>query len=355
MPLIEHPRLHRLYRAVAVAHGASPNEAETFAACLVRADVRGYTRQGVAILPYYHELLGAGVVAFGKEPEVEREGPAFAVMDGHRNVGQVIGTRAMAVAREKARESGIGIVTVHDGGDFAMASCFAMQALEEDQIGIAMGNGFPIVAPWGGRDPFFCTNPIAMAVPTGEEAPLVIDMATSSYSMGQIVRAARDGRTLGPQSVVDPEGRYGDDPSSIVVDAMNRESQLDGAILPAGPKGNGWLLIVEVLSGVLSGSLGSYSNARAQGPGRDMRYGHCFIAIDVEQLLGLQRFRSDIDAFIAALRRARPASDFDAVRVPGSRAAAEERKRLADGVPVRDEEWEMALRIGRVIGLDPKR
>jgi LDH2 family malate/lactate/ureidoglycolate dehydrogenase len=352
MPVIRHERLQRIYVAVAAAHGASPAEAETFATCLVRADLRGYTLQGAALVPYYHELLRDGVLQFGRWPDVEAEGPGFAALDGHRNVGQVIGTRAIEIASEKASESGIALVTVANSGDFAMASGFALQALAHDQIGIAMGNGYPLVAPWGGRDPFFCTNPLAIAVPTGDEAPLVIDMATSSYSMGQTVRAARDGRRLEGIAVVDPQGRYGDDPGAIVVDPMDRESPLNGAILPAGHKGFGWLLIVEVLAGVLSGARGSYVNRVDSGPSPRTQYGNCFMAIDVGHFIGVARFKADMDELIGALRSAHPAEGFDAVRVPGERSAREHDRRIEHGVPVREEEWRIALDMCDELGID---
>ncbi len=352
MPVIAHERLRRIYAAVAEAHGASPEEAGTFAACLVRADLRGYTRQGIAIIPYYHQLLRDGVVEFGRVPVVEREGPGFAVVNGHRNVGQVTGTMAMTRAIEKSRTAGIGIVTVVESGDFAMASAFALQALATDMIGLAMSNGYPIVAPWGGREPFFCTNPIAFAVPTGQQAPLVIDMATSRYSMGQAVRAARDGARLEGASVVDASGTYGDDPAAIVIDPMARESALDGALLPAGPKGFGWMLIVEILAGILSGAGGSYVNRDDPAPTPRSRFGNCFIAIDVGQFLDVDRFKRDMDELITALRHVAPARGFDAVRVPGQRSAREYERRLVEGVPVRDDEWEIALALQKELGLD---
>jgi L-2-hydroxycarboxylate dehydrogenase (NAD+) len=353
MPVVPPDRLTRIYRAIATAHGASPPEADTFAACLLKADLRGYTGQGIAVAPYYHRLLRNGVLKFGQAPSIKKEGAAFAVLDGHRNVGQVVGTRAMQIAVEKARDCGIGIVTVSNSGDFAMASNYTLQAAREDQIGIAMGNGYPLVAPWGGRDPFFCTNPLSIAVPVGEQAPIVIDMATSAYSMGEVVRAARDGCRLGDKAVVDSQGRYSDNPRAVVTDPMDRESPLNGAILPAGSKGFCWVVMVEVLAGILSGADGSYVNLSDPRPSSRTRYGQCFMAIDVEQLIGSEHFSRDIEAFAQALRSSRPGEGFKGVRVPGERAAREEQIRRASGVPVRDEEWELALAIAAEVGIDP--
>lgn len=351
MMRIDHKRLEAIYAAVAKAHGASEHEAKLFAEGLVLADLRGVTTHGIAILPYYHQLLGEGVFEFGKLPEVEAEGPSFARLNGHRNVGQVVSKIAMEIASKKASETGIAIVTARNGGPFSMGSAAAMEALEKDQIGIAMGNGFPLVAPWGGRDIFFCTNPLAIAAPAGNEPPVVIDMATSKYSMGQVVRAARDGRKL-PDSVVTPEGVYSDDPRSAVLDPMIRESPMTGAIQAAGPKGYGWLLIVEILSGILSGANASYINLQDEEASPRTSYGTSYIVIDTELLLGKDWFEGDMEALVRALNDARPGQGFDRVRVPGARGYEAFKKQSTEGVEVRDEEWQMVLDVGEDLEID---
>lgn len=348
---LEHRRLHAIYAEVARAHGASDHEADLFAEGLVLADLRGVTTHGIAILPYYHQLLGEGVFRFGKMPEVEVEGPGFARLNGHRNVGQVVSKQAMEMASEKASANGIAIVTARNGGPFSMGSVAAMEALKKRQIGIAMGNGFPLVAPWGGRDIFFCTNPLAIAVPAGDEPPVVIDMATSRYSMGQVVRAARDGRKL-PDSVITPEGEYSDDPASAVLDPMFRESPLTGAIQAAGPKGYGWLLIVEILSGILSGANASYVNLQDEVATPQTSYGTTYMVIDTELLLGRKWFERDMEAMVRALNEARPGLGFDRVRVPGARGYEAYREQISEGVEVRDEEWQMVLDVGDDLGID---
>jgi L-2-hydroxycarboxylate dehydrogenase (NAD+) len=342
VPLIDHRRLEAAYAALAREHGASRAEAEVFAGCLVRADLRGYTRQGVALIPYYDQLLREGRTRFGAEPRVEREGPAFAVLDGRRGVGQIVSRRAVQLAGDKAADVGVGLVTVRYSGDFAMAAAHALVTLERGMLGVAMSTGQPLVAPWGGRDAFFCTNPLAVAVPTQDERPVVIDAANSAFSMGTLVRAARDGQTMDRAAVVDPDGRYSADPAVVVDDPLDRESSLSGAILPDGPSGYGWLLIVEILSAVLSGQYGDAPEGGPAGgvPGNP-RFAQCFVAIDVERFLGPGVFRRDMDRLVRALEGARPAEGFGVVRAPGGRAGAEEERRRAEGVPVRDEEWDM--------------
>lgn len=352
MPTIPAERLRGLYATFARRHGGSGDEPDLFAESLLRADLRGHTTQGIALLPYIDELLDEGVMAFGRPFEVVRDGPATALVDGHRGVGQVIGARAMALAVSKARDTGVGVVSARRSSDYAMASVYALQALDAGLIGMSMSTGPLLVAPWGGRDARFCTNPIALAVPAGRRDPIVIDMATSAASMGAVVRAARDGRRLGPDAVVDRDGAYRDDPASVVLDPLHRESRMAGALLPAGPKGFGWLLLVEILAGLLSGERDWTHEEPATERERPAFYGQCFIALDVGRFMAPEDFAAAADRMIETIAGSRPAEGFERVRVHGSEAAQLERRRRRDGVPVRTEEWEQVERLSGRLGLD---
>lgn len=349
--LVPPERLSELYRRFARHHGAGEEEAATFAANLLRADLRGHTSQGIGLLPYCDELIAEGAMAFGRPFEVLRETAATALVDGHRGVGQVIGTRAMGLAIAKARELGVGLVSVRRSSDFAMASAYALQALEAGQIGLAMSTGPLLVAPWGGRDARFCTNPIALAVPAGERDPIVIDMATSAYSMGAVVRAARDRRRLDGAAVVDADGRYTDDPAVAILDVMHRESRMAGALLPAGPKGFAWVLLVELLAGLLSGERQWEAERPASPDERPAHYGQTFLAIGIEHFQEPAAFAAAADRMIATLASTRPAQGFERVRLHGAEAAAEERRCRDQGVPVRSEEWEMVEELTQRLGI----
>jgi LDH2 family malate/lactate/ureidoglycolate dehydrogenase len=349
--LIPAGRLDALYCRFASHHGADDEEGSAFATVLLRADLRGHTTQGIGLLPYLDELLGEGEMAFGRPLEVVRESAATAVLDGHRGVGLVVGSRAMALAVQKAREVGVGFVTVRRSSDFAMASAYVLQALDAGLIGLSMSTGPILVAPWGGRDARFCTNPIALAAPAGSRDPIVIDMATSAYSMGAVVRAARDGRRLETAGVVDAAGRYTEDPAAVVLDVMARESRMAGALLPAGPKGFGWILLVELLSGLLSGERTWEDERPATSEDRPAHYGQTFVAIDVAHFQDPQAFAAAADRMVETLASSRPAAGFERVRLHGAEAAAEERRRREHGVPVRDEEWEMVERLIARLGI----
>ena len=343
--------LGEIYEGVARAHGAGPEEAAIFRDRLLRADLRDHSTQGSALLPYHDAMLADGQMRFGAELEVVSDAPAVAVVDAHFGVGEVVGTRCMTMAIEKARATGMGCVAVRNSGDFAMASAYSLLALDHGMAGFAMSNGKPVVAPWGGRDPLFCTNPISAAFPGRERFPIVIDMATSAFSMGDAIRTARDGGTLPFTGVVDRDGRYGDDPAAIVVDVRERESKLDGAILPLGPKGFGMLLMVEVMCSALAGSAGSWANDYEPSGERPWNHGHCFLALAPDAFAGFDAFGSSVDSLIGSVEASRPAAGSTGVRVPGRAAHEAEERRRREGVPVRDEELEQLLAVARRRGL----
>ena len=354
MITIQANTLHDLYVAMGRSLGASQDEAEIFAQCYVRADLRGRFTAGAAVVPYITSLIQQGLMNFGTELTLVRDEPAFAVIDGGHGVGSVVCTRAMRLAVDKAKLSGIGCVWVRRGGDFGMAANHSLQAAEEGQIGIAMRNGSPRVAPWGGREPFFGTCPISVAIPAGEERPIVIDMSAGSMSVGHTVFRARDGVAAGSSAFVSEHGRYTSDASEVVMDPLDRESALRGAIAPLGHRGYGWLLIVELFAGLLSGMGTSNQNDFQPTKERPWREGSFLMAINVERLLPPEEFAQSVDELIRALHAVAPADGFEDVRVPGELADACEERYRRQGIPIRAEVWadlcDAAAAVGISIG-----
>lgn len=352
MPIIAADELKSIYERMAVALGAPSEEAVVFADCMRRADLRGMGTQGAAVVPYLVWLIEHRLMRFGAPFRVLREEAATVLVDGGNGVGSVVAWKAMDLAVRKAKSAGTCAVWVRAGGDFAMASNHALQALEYDQVGICMRNCTPRVAPWGGRDPFFGTDPMSVAIPTGDEFPIVIDMAAGSFSVGQVVMAARDHVKLPSPHLVDVNGRYTDDPAAIIVDAADRESKFTGGIVSLGHKGLAWSLVVELLAGLLSGLGNSSENDFEPTAERPWREGMFFMAIDVSKLLPVPEFKAAADALIRSLRAARPAQGFERVRVPGEVEAAAELSRLQEGVPVREEDWAAVTAAARRLGVE---
>jgi LDH2 family malate/lactate/ureidoglycolate dehydrogenase len=347
MTIVSEKKLNAIYTGIAHALGATKEEADIFACCHVRADLRGMYTQGAAIIPYTVGLTEQNIARFGVPFKVLRDEAGMCLVDAGFGVGVVVATHAMELAMEKARKAGTGCVWVQHGGDFNMTANPVLQAVEQDMVGIVMRNEGPRVAPWGGRDPFFYTNPIAVGVPTGEEPPIIIDMAAGSFSVGQVVMAARDNRHLPSPHLVTSEGVYTDDANKIVINPAQRESKFDGGIVTLGHKGLIWALIVELFSGLLPGVNTSNKNNYEPTGEQPLNDGAFYMAIDVSKLQPVADFKKATDEFSRSLRSVRPAEGFDRVVVPGESEDARENQRRKEGIPIRDEDWQGVLEVAK--------
>ena len=347
--------LRNIYETIARTLGATDEEARIFAGSFVQADLFGKDTQGIACIPLLYPWFRSGAIQFGTILEVEKEGPSYALVNGNRGPGQVVATKSMEIAIEKAKNATVGLVWVKNSNDFTMASSYATMALEHDFIGLAMSNGVPLVSTWGGRDPVFNTNPLAFAIPAARAKPLIFDGAMSSVSHGQVVRAARDQVPLPDSPLVDPEGRRTDDPVHLIVDPSDRGSVQLGAILPLGPKGLGWLIFVDVLAGILSG--GTTSKGIAFHPKLEEPWngGFFLMAINVGNLQPIDDFKAKIDGLIENMKCSRKSQGFEEIFVPGERAQIEYERRTREGVPVREEHWDQVKKICTELGIEVER
>ena len=210
--------------------GVPVADARTVAESLVEADLRGIGPHGVSRVGIYLERLQGGVV--NPRPTIRslREGRGAALLDGDNGLGAVVGRHAMAEAVRRAESCGTAWVCVRNSNHFGTASWYTMQALQARCIGIALTSAPPTMPIWGGRSPFFGANPFAVAVPAGEEQPIVVDMATSVTARGEIILAAKKGELIPEGLAIDPAGR-------LTTDA---NVALAGAVLPCW-RGPAWL------------------------------------------------------------------------------------------------------------------
>jgi LDH2 family malate/lactate/ureidoglycolate dehydrogenase len=258
---------------------------------------------------------------------VIQEQPATALVDGDGGLGVVVGSRAMAVAIEKARAAGAGVVAVTNSHHYGIAAHYAKMALPHDMIGISMTNSLPEVVLPGVSKATVGTNPIAIAAPSGDEHPWVLDMATSVGAAGKAEIAMRQGKELPDGWLVDPEGRPTRDPK------MKFQG---GALLPLGSfaelashKGYGLGVGVDVLCGVLSGA--GYSAALDP---RGWGTGHFFAAIRIDAFRAVPMFKTMMDEMIRFLRAAPRLPGVDRIYAHGEKEWETERERSRDGIPL---------------------
>jgi LDH2 family malate/lactate/ureidoglycolate dehydrogenase len=344
--------LQAVYEAIWTRLGAPPEEARIYARCFVRADLAGKETQGIACIPLVYPWIRRGGIEFGRPIKVVKEDAGFALVDGQRGPGQVVCTRAMELAIEKARTATVASVWVRNSNDFTMASNYSTMALEHDYFGLAMSNGVPLVAPWGGRDPVFNTSPMSFAVPAGAEKPIVFDGAMSAVYHGHVVLAARQRRLMPESPLVDDDGRITNDPVPLIVDPFDRNSPQRGAIRTLGAKGFAWVLLVEVLSGIMSGGASAPEIPFDQSAEMPWTGGMFLMAINVGNLVDLEAFKIKVDGIIRNCKASRLADGFKEIVLPGERAQREADRRARDGVPIRDEDWANIVGIAGELGVD---
>lgn len=297
------------------AAGLWADEGEVLADVLVSADRCGVYSHGVMRLRAYADLVKSGAWRPGLRPRTVREGPSFLVLDGEGCVGPVAAVQGMRRCVEMARRAGLAGVWVQRAGHFGRAGYYAELAAAEGMVGVALANAAPSLAPWGGRERVLGNNPIAVAIPRRSAPPIVLDMALSVAAQGRVRLAAMRGDRLPAGWALDPRGNPTDDP----------QHALAGTLVPVGGyKGYGLALVVDVLTGVLSG--GAFGTDVAPRRGSRSAASHAFFAVDVAQLRGLEAFLDDMERLVGMVKNTALAPGFTEILLPGE---PEARHRLA--------------------------
>lgn len=315
--------------------GVSPEDAADAADVLTTADLRGVETHGVSnMLRAYVRDYRAGKLDPRPGWRVERESPGTAVIDAERRLGCVVGPKAMRLAVDKARRVGVGAVTVHTSGHFGAIGHYAMQAAQQDMVGVCFTGAGLSVVPTFASKPLLGTNPIAIAAPARREAPLLFDAATSAIAGNKIRLAMRVGSPLLPGWVTDKDG----EPIMEEKPVFNRDdvyqAPLGGSREQGSHKGYGFALMAEVLSTLLSGALPTMLNAASGSKTH-------FAAYDIAAFTDLEQFKDTMDAMLHTLRTTKPAPGQERVLYPGLSEAEETEHRRAHGIPLHREviEW----------------
>ena len=323
--------------------GMPAEDAAIEADCLIAAHFRGFDTHGVPCVPPYVECLRARRINPRPAIRIQRQSPWTIAVDGDNGMGHVVATRAMRAAIQSADEIGIGVASVRHSNHIGAACIYPIMALEADCIGLAMANASPNVVPWGSREPFLGTNPIAVAVPAGRHPPFVFDMATSVVARRKIRAAAEAGQPIPEGWAIDAEGRP----------ATTARAAMEGAVLPfGGAKGSALAMLIDVLAGVLTGAqfagtvLSTYTNHE-----REVDSGNLLIAMKVASFMPVAEFEQRMDTLIERVRALPPAEGFDEVRMAGARGAALERERRASGIPLAAGTAAEMARIGEDLGV----
>jgi LDH2 family malate/lactate/ureidoglycolate dehydrogenase len=318
--------LKQLVARIAAAVGVAPNGAILLADALVDADLAGTSTHGVSRLAIYVKRIEKGLIDPNAELRVERRRGATLAVDAANGLGQVQAARTLELLTPMAREMGVASATVRRSQHCGALSYYCNRAAEQGLILLATTNGEPSMSPEGGRDAFFGTNPIAMSFPTGKGFAVKVDLATSLVARGNIIAAQKRGQSIPAGWALDPEGNPTTDAATA----------LAGTVLTmAGHKGYALALMVEVLSGVLSGAaFGPDVGSMYKNLDRTQNVGHFFCLLDVEAFIDLPQFTARVDAMIDRIKSSRRRPGVEEILVPGERSYRTASERRRRGVPV---------------------
>ncbi|MDR1520739.1 MAG: Ldh family oxidoreductase [Planctomycetota bacterium] len=329
---------------ILVKVGVEDADAGIVADSLLAANLRGVDTHGVTrMLGVYVKRIEAGVMNPVSRFDIVRERAATALIDCHNSIGQPGSRFAMRKTIEKARGTGAAFVATTHSNHYGAAAYWAMMALEHGMIDFSSVNTTATLAPTGGCQAMFGTNPFAIAVPAGKDIPFVLDMATTLVARGRVVLYAKQNKELQPGWAFDAQGRPTTDPRVA----------LKGLLAPMGGyKGYGIAFAVDILSGILTGSnFGKhFPGMLAENLEKPTDVGGVFAAIDIESFMDLDEFSTRMEQVYAEVRSCAKTEGVERIYVPGEIEHAMAKERAQTGIPfppeIRKEYIELGQRLG---------
>jgi LDH2 family malate/lactate/ureidoglycolate dehydrogenase len=346
--LVAADELRHFVEEAALAGGVPASQLDLFADGIVEADLRGVASHGVVRLPTYIRAFIDGVLNPAPTIDVLHSTGGVSIIDGDNGLGIVVGQLAMMHAIERARGAGIACVAVRNSNHAGMLAIHVLRAASADMIGFFTANAPALMPPWGGRSPRLGNGPLAFAVPTGSDTPVVLDMASSRVARGKIRLHAARGEPIPEGWALDRDGH----------DTTDAAAALDGVLLPiAEHKGYGLAFIAEILAAALSGAVFATEMPRgflAQGSRVMDRWGcgHFAIAISLSSFTDAERVTGSIDALIASMKSSDPIGDGE-IFVPGEPEARMRARQLEDGVRIDDATANLLEEFADEIGIPP--
>lgn len=319
---IDPEHLRRFGTGVLTAVGVPERDAALVADSLVQADLWGHQSHGLLRLPWYVARIRSGAMAAVTEPAVLTDTGPLLLLDGRAGIGQVLTDRARALAVERARQHGVGVVGVRDSNHFGTAMYFTRRAARDGCVAILTTNASPAMAPWGGREKVLGTNPWSIAAPGPDGRVVAVDIANTAVARGKIYLARNRGEPIPDTWALTPDGAPTTDPAEGVL----------GVVLPmAGHKGYAISFMMDVLSGALTGSSVATGVHGPYEPEARSGAGHLFLAIDPAAFGDEAGYRRRVARLIDEVKTAPPAQGFDEIFYPGEVEDRAEAANVAEG------------------------
>jgi len=334
-----HRALARAIEAIVAAGGSDAREARLVAENLVTANLTGHDSHGVGMIPRYVESLLEGGLKVNQHPKTVFDGGAMLSLDGQQGYGQVIGLEAMETGIARAKQHGLCVMGLARSHHLCRIGQWAEQAVAAGLISLHFTNVISrsIVAPYGGADARFGTNPMTVGIPIPGEPPFILDMATSAVAQGKIRVAHNKRETVSQDWLIDDQGFPTTDPRYGVIEPF-------GALRTFGlHKGYGLAVVCELLGGALTGGGTWHSDDRSK---KRVWNGMLTILIDPQRLGTGDAFAAETTAFLQSLRQSPVAPGFDKVRIAGEPERESRARRERDGIPIDPATWNEILAAG---------
>ena len=340
--------LHAFTMAICRADGSSAEEARLVADHLVLANLFGHDSHGVGMMPAYIQNTTTNRCVRNQHAKIIRDNGAVIVIDGGAGYGQVIAKESMDFGIERAKKHGVAVVGLTNSHHIGRIGHWAEQCAREGLVSTHWVNVHghkSLVAPFGGAEPRFTTNPYCTAVPRKGKEPIVLDFATSQVAMGKVRVANNKGVQMEQGLLIDAAGNPTTDPG-VMYNAPF------GAILPFGlHKGGGLAVICDLLAGALTGGR-THSPRTIKKDGHDIINNMLSIIIDPAAMGGTELFEDEVETFIRWVKSARPQPGVDEVLVAGE----PERRRRADreknGIAIDTTTWRQLIDVARKVRLN---
>lgn len=334
--------------------GCSDRQADIIADVFLAAELRGHASHGMIRIKDYFELWKAGRINVTPDVRIVYETPSTAVVDGDNAVGMIAADFSMRTAIEKAGKAGTGWVATRNSNHFGIAGYYSMMALEHNMIGICLTNANPLVAPTFSIQRMMGTNPIAVAIPAGEQPPFVADFATTPVARGKLAVAEKKGEKVPFGYVQDKTGNPSDNPA--ILKSGGSMLTLGGDRIHGSHKGYCLSAIVDILCSVPGGAnfgpfvppsvayLPLLNEKVGEGTG------HFFGAMRIDAFQPVKEFKAKMDEWIKVFRSAKPAVDQEKVLIPGDPEREATDKHLKEGIrlvpAIRDDLRAIAAEMG---------
>ena len=317
-------KIYNLMVEVFTKLGVPNDEAKVCADVLIESDLRGIESHGVGRLKMYYDRIKAGIQFASTNIDVIKDFAAAAVWDGNHGMGHVISKLAMQSAIDKAKEFGIGCVTVRNSTHYGICGYYAKMACEQNMVGITMTNARPSIAPLFGVSPMLGTNPICFGAPSDKEYDFIYDAATSISQRGKVEVYGRAEKPTPEGWAIDEEGKTYTDTKQLLKDLVDGKASMIGLggmeEESGGHKGYSLAVMVEILSAALqAGSFMHQLHGWEDGKRVPYKLGHIFLAMDIEKFTDIDDFKRITGEIMVQLQNSKKRPDKDRIWIAGEK------------------------------------